>query len=178
LSEGYLKMGTNFYLRGWTYDEETRQYTELRRYSSQVPSDEGPRTHIGKRSAAGLYCWDCNETLVIGGKDAIHTDAGMYKKCPKCGKAPGEKSPFTEGAAAVELGFAKPRVRRPVGVQSCASFTWAQPEDGVIAFMQQHLNHAVVIDEYGRISSGETFLEMLECNCPVRFHDSVGQLFW
>ena len=43
-------MGTNFYLGKYVYETKYEN-------------------HIGKRSAAGLYCWDCDETLIIGGKD-------------------------------------------------------------------------------------------------------------
>lgn len=46
-------MGTNFYLKGHRGDDD-------------------PKYHIGKRSAAGLYCWDCRITLCKGGESAIH----------------------------------------------------------------------------------------------------------
>jgi hypothetical protein len=55
--------------------------------------------HIGKRSAAGLYCFDCEVTLCKNGEDAIHQgSSGWYNTCPKCGK---------------------------VGLDTCTSFTWA-----------------------------------------------------
>ena len=41
-------MGTNYYLKGHR-------------------GDDNPKYHIGKRSAAGLYCWDCHITLCKGG---------------------------------------------------------------------------------------------------------------
>lgn len=171
-------MGTNFYLRGWTYDEDAKTYTELKCYSSKIDGDDSPSTHIGKRSAAGPYCWDCDETLVIGGKSAIHhSNSGVYDECPKCGRGPDLPSPLIGGAAAVELGFAKPNTLRPTGVRSCSSFSWAQPEDGFMAFIREHRNHAVVISEYGDVMSGGEFVAMLESNCPVRYHEMIGRAF-
>ena len=47
--------------------------------------------HIGKRSAAGTYCWDCRLTLCKGGEKAVHMSThgahGFYDACPKCGAA-------------------------------------------------------------------------------------------
>lgn len=50
-------MGTNYYARGY------------RRIA-----DMDPQYHIGKRSAAGLYCWDCGKTLCKDGESGIHFD--------------------------------------------------------------------------------------------------------
>ena len=42
--------------------------------------------HIGKRSDAGFYCWDCEITLCKGGGRAVHSGDEFYNKCPKCGR--------------------------------------------------------------------------------------------
>src|SRR5437879_5718682 len=101
-------MGTNFY---W------RTAATLLPTGEDVPEDsDDPRIHIGKRSAAGPYCWDCDQTLCKDGIDGIHQGkSGWYPACPRCGKEPLKEPSLARGAAAIELGFAKPEVRRPTG---------------------------------------------------------------
>lgn len=153
-------MGTNFY---WYDPEKDNTY------------GDDPAAHIGKRSAAGSYCWDCGITLCKHGEAGIHYHEGgdaFHKTCPRCG-ASKEVEKIDEGSVGVELGFAKPNPVRPKGVTSCASFTWAQHPDDVC---QRIIEGASVVDEYGRIMPGEEFLIMLETNCPVRFH-CIGSWF-
>lgn len=151
-------MGTNFYWKG-------------------VPEDMDPEHHIGKRSAAGLWCWDCGLTLCEGGIDGIHMSRfGWHKTCPKCGAEPVAEG-LAAGAGAVELGFAKPRTKKPTGVRSCSSFTWAQDPAKVRAKCEENANKKVVVDEYGRKLTGREFLTMVKVNCPVQFHDSIGTQF-
>jgi hypothetical protein len=134
------------------------------------------RIHIGKRSAAGLYCYDCDETLCSAGKDRIHYgDGDWYDACPKCGKAKADES-LDDNAAGVELGFAKAKAVRPTGVRSCASFSWAQPAARVIEACRDS-DEVLVVDEYGQDMTGREFFEMLEANCPIRFTDSIGSWF-
>ena len=47
-----------------------------------VKTDDG-EVHIGKRSAAGWYCWDCRQTLCKG---RVHYGDGYFDRCPICGK--------------------------------------------------------------------------------------------
>jgi hypothetical protein len=44
--------------------------------------------HIGKRSAAGLYCHDCGITLNKYGTDYVHDSMydDWYEVCPICGR--------------------------------------------------------------------------------------------
>ncbi len=63
-------------------------------YAHPRPSEEddpwGEAGHIGKRNAAGRYCWSCRRTLCAGGESAIHTGYGTWlDKCSGCG-APAE----------------------------------------------------------------------------------------
>lgn len=51
-------MGTNFYTIDITKNEKIDHMD--------------PEFHIGKRSAAGLYCWDCDITLCKDGKEFVH----------------------------------------------------------------------------------------------------------
>lgn len=167
-------MGTNFYLVGHAF-EESGVYAEGA-HEGTLDSDD-PQFHIGKRSAAGPYCWDCGTTLCKAGEARVHYDSEWHNKCPVCGKAPAEADPLKEGAAAVELGFAVPNDVRPEGVRSCASFTWAQPPHLFVAFAQKHLDEEIVKDEYERPLTGRAFLKILEMNCPIQINNMIGHWF-
>lgn len=133
--------------------------------------------HIGKRSAAGWWCYSCGVTLCIGGKENVHSGyADWYKNCPKC-KRPKNQENLGDGAAGVELGFASPRVEKPSGVSSCSSFSWAQEPDRVLAICQERPDEEIVVDEYGRALTGRAFAEMLAVNCPIQSTRSVGKDF-
>ena len=130
-------MGTNFYERG---------------------------KHLGKRSAAGLYCWDCGLTLCKGGDGAIHhTTHDWYKTCPQCGAKPQDEG--WEGTAGVELGFAKKKPTQKTGVASCGSFTWAMEPTKVKGI--------AVKDEYGRLYTKRQWQAVLRA-CPIRYTHSIG----
>lgn len=142
-------MGTNFYVVG-----EADAF--------------GEQAHIGKRSAAGRYCWDCGVTLCKGGKANIHYGVGFYDECPMCGRQALEES-LKRGAAGRELGFNTSPPQRKRGVQSAASFTWAMaPEKAT--------DLTLIEDEYGRLYTRNEFFQVLE-ECPIQFFDSVGQEF-
>ena len=149
-------MGTNFYLNKRGMD----------RY----------KDHVGKRSAAGLYCWDCRLTLCKGGEEKIHFSEGdkFHKACPKCGKKP--KDEGWGSSAGRELGFNKGPFKPKKGVASCASFTWAMPEDDLAKFLDKTRKKKPIVDEYGTEFSADEFVEILE-ECPVRYHHSIGQEF-
>ena len=127
--------------------------------------------HIGKRSAAGWYCWDCGVTLCKGGESKVHYDGGFYDRCPKCGKKP-ERETLENGAAGRELGFNKNTPAPKTGVKSCASFTWAiNPETWRKAVGKKRIK-----DEYGRWLCRADFEAVLS-ECPIQFTDSVGEEF-
>lgn len=163
-------MGTNFY---WSVPEAKLPNGE------QMPIDrDDPVVHIGKRSAAGRYCWDCDVTLQIGGKDEIHMGrAGQLDACPNCGRVVDEHDPFSHGPVAVELGFAEPEHARPTGVGFCSSFSWAQDPERVGTICRQRADEPLIEDEYGRVMTCGEFLVMLEANCPVQFTHSIGRYF-
>jgi len=141
-------MGTNFYLKGHSDSDD-------------------PKYHIGKRSAAGLYCWDCGVTFCMLGEKGIHCNSGdeWHNKCPECGKKPSEED-FSSGAAARELGFDKSPFKQKSGVASCSSFTWARKLGKV----------KKIEDEYRTKYSRDEFEKMLE-ECPVQYFNSMGQWF-
>ncbi|MCK9577864.1 MAG: hypothetical protein M0R51_18305, partial [Clostridia bacterium] len=114
-------MSTNFYVKGHI-------------------GNDNPKYHIGKRSAAGMYCYDCGITLCKGGESKVHfgTDE-WYEECPNCGKKP-ENEDLEHSASGKELGFNNMSGVIKTGVKSCCSFTWARNIGKV-----KH-----IVDEYGR----------------------------
>ena len=141
-------MGTNYYLKGHR-------------------GDDNPKYHIGKRSAAGLYCWNCHITLCKGGESGVHQhNFGWYERCPVCGKAP-EKEGLHDGSVGRELGFNKQPFAAKTGVRSCSSFTWARK----LGRVQR------IVDEYGREFTRGEFLQMLQ-ECPIQFTDLCGHEFF
>jgi len=168
-------MGTNFY-----WHVQRPQFPSFVLPTGETAdvtvSVSGP-THIGKRSAAGLYCWDCRVTLCRGGEACIHWGDGFYGACPGCGATPVAEDGLRAGPAAVELGFAKPLGDKPSGVRGCSSFTWATEPDKVRAACEAHTEDVIVENEYGDTMTGAEFLRMLDANCPVQFTHLVGKEF-
>ena len=124
--------------------------------------------HIGKRSAAGKYCWDCRKTLCKGGEEKIHYDYEWYNDCPVCGK-PYVKKENTAGM--VELGFSKEIENKGVG--TCCSFNWAVAPERVVG--NKRLKK--VKNEYGEVFTREEFEKMLENLCPIWYRHSIGEWF-
>lgn len=139
-----------------------------------------PEIHIGKRSAAGQYCWDCKITLCKLGNEGIHhsgckthkyalCDCNWHNKCPKCGKTP-KKEKLEESSAGRELGFNKSKPKEKIGVTSVASFNWAMKPEKI-----KKLKY--VYDEYGDKFTLKEFKEMLEKECPIQYFGSIGKQF-
>lgn len=163
-------MGTNFYLRGGHRYDFTRGLYVRYTPGASKPERMDPTIHIGKRSAAGPYCWDCDVTLCRAGTRGVHHhDSEWNDACPRCRKRYQPKDTIKEGAGAVELGFAKPETERPTGVRSCSSFGWAQPPDSFRVFADEHADERVVVNEYGDVMTAREFTAMLHYNCPISF---------
>lgn len=130
-------------------------------------------THVGKRSAAGLYCWDCGITLCAGGESRVHysdSDGDWYDECPRCGAKP-EAERLENSSAGRELGFNKqPLGQRKTGVASCSSFTWAIPPYKLFT------GRGWIADEYERKYTPKQFRAILD-ECPIQYYDSIGQEF-
>ena len=81
-------MGTNFYWKA--IPRELEKYkANVEKYIGAV--DDNPDNvllHIGKRSAAGRYCYECGTTLNKYGTDHVHNCewSEWYERCPICGK--------------------------------------------------------------------------------------------
>ena len=124
--------------------------------------------HIGKRSAAGPFCWDCNRTLCRDGIEGVHQNSKWDYECPQCGKEyKRDAEGLSHSSAGRELGFNHGPYKRKSGIATCSSFTWA--------VSPSTLRAKTVKDEYGRTFSIEEFKQILE-ECPIRFY-MIGRDF-
>lgn len=151
-------MGTNFYWMLDIPDQVTLPTGDtIDRISSMFRDD--PLVHIGKRSAAGPYCFDCNITLCEGGPEAVHLGTyGFSKECPICG----QKNAMDDCG----------------GVGMGHSFIWAQDPDRVIATCNAFLPDKIISDEYWRTYTGGEFIAMRNSLVRIEFHHSIGKKFF
>ena len=125
--------------------------------------------HIGKRSAAGYYCFDCHKTLCKDGDRKVHYGkSDWFDKCPICGKPPIEEN-FENSATGIELGLNRVKSNPSVGVRSCSSFTWAIDPEEIKGYRR-------VIDEYGHKCSLKAFFNMVD-TYPIHCFEMIGQEF-
>lgn len=182
-------MGTNFY---WNENEEGQLPAGLGIASDY--SEESPRIHIGKRSAAGLYCWDCGEPLCeevsYGGEfyqrsrwseEAVHgRNHTPLDACPACSgtyQPPAKGDLSTPGnPAGIELGFAQPLTQRPQGVLGASSFSWAQEPARVLHVCRRWPDAPLVRDGYDDQYTGAEFLDLILL-IPMWWTTSIGTAF-
>lgn len=109
------------------------------------------KEHVGKRSAAGLYCWDCRLTLCRSGESMVHFGGNrdFFLSCPKCG--------------------VKPKT-------TCCSFSWAMKEDDMNRRLARSRKPKPIIDEYENEYTIEEFGKVLD-ECPIRYFHSIGMEF-
>ena len=141
--------------------------------------------HIGKRSAAGAYCWDCSLTLCKDGKTHVHDGNSKTSNfCPNCGQK-AEKEDWTNSTGGRELGFNTNTPEKKTGVKSCSSFTWAIDPMEIIDIIVDKVNKIcknneenikIIKDEYDREFSFDEFKNILE-ECPIRFYNLIGREF-
>jgi len=72
--------------------------------------------HIGKRFAAGIWCWDCKVYCESDTKTRTHT-------CPKCGQVL-EYGTAQFNPAMRELGFDKSEEKEHTGIDGASGFIW------------------------------------------------------
>ncbi len=160
-------MGTNFFLRN------RRKVTDqlLRELHENGP-------HIGKRSPAGWYCWDCKISLCKQGEEAVHfCESKWNDNCPKCGLPRPEIASLTTGAVAREIGLDDSDYAVKTGVNDCSSFRWNIDPDGEEWLKVIEKGGKPIVDEYGRLFSVEEFLEMLT-ECPIQYKDPTWYGSW
>lgn len=161
-----LGMGTNFY---WVTEPIKLPTGEL-----ICMDQDDPRIHIGKRSAAGLYCWDCKVTLCKGGEAGIHHSKNeWHSACPECGAT---RSEDMHNTINVELGFSKVTDNPRRGIQGCCSFTFAQDPLVVKRICTENRLKKIIEDEYDRQFTGSEFLDDVLAYCPIK-HELLGQRF-
>lgn len=154
-------MGTNFY---WIENPD---------------DDEGSiKVHIGKRSAAGLFCWDCgvskceSSTDVHRGKDRM--EMSELEWCPGCGKSFDVNKTDWNTTSGVELGFAKSKSLTLKGIGTCCSFTWSMLSHKwkLQSMIRDRDDRKVVRDEYGQEYTAREFLR--EELCGVAFESILA----
>lgn len=142
-------MGTNYYL-----------------------ANNGLRVHLGKRSSAGMYCWDCDLTLCKGGNTEIHEGrCEWFDRCPKCGRKVEEEN-IEDSSTGRELGFNRKPFGKKTGVKSASNFTWAIDPAKVYYFSDD----VKIQDEYDRNLTLQEFRDMLR-ECPLHFYGLIGKEF-
>lgn len=90
--------------------------------------------HIGKRSAVGIWCWDCkvdlNPKVDIFGEIRKGNEIPMERVCPSCGKkAIAGKTKYNP--ACRELGFNKDDPKSHRGIDGASGFCWQIGECGL-----------------------------------------------
>lgn len=156
-------------LRGMNFTE-----AELEQFAKTPEISLEDFSHIGKRSAAGLYCYSCNAWF--------HDPAGCDERpkeqrtsCKYCGA---EHKPGMNRATSVELGFSKPETLRPEsGVEGTCVFSWANWPDEVYNIARQApAEMPLIVNEYGKTMTGKEFIDMMRANVSIT-KLSIGQMF-
>lgn len=141
--------------------------------------DMDPKVHIGKRSGAGLYCWDCNLTLAVGGVRVVHEARGgtmWLSACPQCDKTLKDNYPTRFDKVTETLPEINPE-ERPKGVGPCCMFSWAQTEEDVFKVLLSRPEEILIEDEYGAPFMCRQFAELIYNSCPIHLNQHVGVKF-
>jgi len=110
--------------------------------------------HIGKRYAAGIWCWDC-KVLV-----------GLGRKCLQCGN---EACEIKFNSAFRELGFDKSEPKKHKGIDGASGFSW---QGKSVDEAKKKLNRKrFVITEYGDKWTIEKFWKMFDDILPQKAYD-------
>jgi len=138
---------------------------------------DDPEFHIGKSSAAGMWCFDCNVTLKKGGIEQVHhscdcpdrhglheriaCDRHWHKACPQCGKP--------------AIDDWSKRLDYPI--RPCSSFSWAMdPMKFMLKALKAKSAFRQIEDEYGRKYTMKNFILQLS-RYKIVFYHSVGVRF-
>lgn len=155
-------MSTNFY---WIKNPESK---------------ESIHVHIGKRSAAGLFCWKCGIGQCKWSRD-VHQgpgrmELGTFDTCPGCGNSFEIKATGWDHTAGVELGFAKSRNLSRTGIGTASSFTWTMLSHKWKLQSMITDDRKVIRDEYGDEYTAREFLEEELCN--VAYENLLTDVFY
>lgn len=155
-------MGTNFYLR-----DEAEEY------------ERGQ--HLGKRSAAGMYCYACNISLVTGMPGGFDVESphiskkpyGVnrgYEQCPKCGAKPSGNFYLPELFMPTQEQTEREEMY-PVRYSFSFGFALAPEEISLYA------PDTEVVDEYGRVFLMHEFWSDVLAKAVFLFTEHIGQEF-
>ena len=147
-------MSTNFY---WISKEAVQD-------SIQV--------HIGKRSAAGSYCFDCGTTLYDGGTVSIHTGDNneVYGRwlgaCPSCSKKASDTH-SSKSNSIDTINNLSPFSSKS-GISMSNSFTWTllKHKWTILEMVKTNSSEKVIVNEYGEFFSAKEFFDELDA-CPI-----------
>lgn len=146
----------------------TRREKPIRRYddfNKKYVSDWEDK-HIGKRYAAGIWCWDCRVPMY----DESHPEmVGGFPhpkpldKCPSCGKS---KEETKYNPAMRELGFDKNKPYKPTGIDGASGFIWNIDNHFGVGTSKEEILDTIkdmkwLVDEYGRKMTVKQFHEMM-----------------
>ena len=135
-------MGTNFYWKKIPKEFE-RYKANVEKYIGDCDDTGNVLLHIGKWSAAGLYCYECGTTLNKFGTDYVHDCLydDWYEVCPICGRK---------------------------GTPIC-SFRWTIMKHKWLIEKLAHegCREKCIVDEYGDSYSPIEFLQ--EVNTPIEY---------
>ena len=133
-------MGTNYYF--------TRNPITGAEWEEEI-EDTNPLRHIGKRSAAGAYCYTCGTTLCKYGTTCVHQYGfRWHKECPICGQA---------------------------GVPSCSFTITLLSHKALLQKLSRNKTRGKedqkwVVDEYGQTFTAVEMLKIIK-ECPIIFQD-------
>lgn len=150
-------------------------------------------THIGKRYAAGPYCYNCCihevikrrlfraisvKKIIERGKIILPKFIGALLlakltkiRCPICGAVYVDEPMPAE--AALELGFRKGPLQFSKGLHSSSGFIFAQEPKEIKRRLK---TGDVAVDEYGCEYNPDEFQQIL-VGCVIKNYASIGQIF-
>lgn len=116
------------------------------------------RKHIGKRYAAGIWCWDCKIR-------AEHDTLGLFWFCTECGNRCSERT-LSFHPAYRELGFDKTPSKIRKGIDGASGFIWCLDLTYGIATNREdvlkRISHRKLVTEYGDKWSPKDFKSMFK----------------
>jgi hypothetical protein len=115
-------------------------------YYLQSPKDHQKVCVIGIKRYAGLYCFDCNASLLTRGEDYARESTKWHgEKCVLCNK--NEKN-----------------------IDDCACFDWIMARHRL---EYPRFSLYEVVDEYGVMCTLPEFYEKIVKACPIQFYDRI-----
>ena len=150
------------------------------------------KIHIGKRSAAGYYCWNCKTTLCKRENEGVHLDCNgcwesshkkihdckWFDRCSYCGCTPDKENLFNSSAER-ELGMNTLAMEKKKGVRRCFSFTFALEPYKIDNIMKKNGNLVIVSEYYypkkdDQMWDLDTFKKTVMLECLIKFMHMVG----